>query len=324
MVASMRALRLSHHKKPSLVEVPTPEAGAGEARVRVHMAGVCSTDLHLARGYKGGFEGTLGHEFVGHVDQCPDAPEWLGRRVVAEINVGCQRCSRCEGAVGPNHCGSRQVVGILGRDGCFADWIVLPIGLLHAVPDDLPDRRAVFTEPVAAALRVMEQVHVRPGARVAVLGDGKLGQLITQALLSVTTPTLIGRHPAKLAIAEARGARVALGEEEWGTFELVVEATGTEAGLREALARVRPTGTIVLKSTFHGLTHLDTSRVVVSEVTLVGSRCGPFTPAIEALRSASIDPEPLIDAVFELEQGPQALQRAATPGVLKVLLTTGA
>ncbi len=302
---------------------PDPSPQPGEARIRVTLAGICRTDLDVVRGYAQ-FRGVLGHESVGVVDQV--VPEsagegWIGQRVVGEINVGCGTCDICR-RVGPNHCPSRQVPGIHGRDGTFSDYFCLPLGNLHLVPHAVQDRSAVFTEPLAAACQVLDQVPVRPSDRVLVVGDGRLGLLVAQVLvLTGCHLTAVGHHPDKLAILARRGIPVAL-EAEVGDeqADLVVECTGHPGGLAAARRWVRPQGTVVLKSTYPGLVETDLSALVVQEVRLVGSRCGPFTPALRLLESGLVDVESLVTAEYPLEQGLAALAHAGQHGVLKVLL----
>jgi threonine dehydrogenase-like Zn-dependent dehydrogenase len=302
-----------------VVDVREPEPLPGEAVVRVALAGVCNTDLEIVRGYMG-FRGTLGHELVGVVEAHPD-PSWVGARVTAEINLACGACPLCARGLG-RHCPTRTVLGILDKDGCFAEKVTLPAANLHRVPDGVPDGAAVFAEPLAAAFEIVEQVHVDPSARVLVLGDGKLGLLCALVLAEgCADVTLAGRHEAKLAHARARGVRAtnveALASQK---FDVVVEATGHAEGLALALSRVRPRGTIVLKSTFAGAPTVDTAKLVIDEIHLVGSRCGPFSPALRALATKRIDPTPLVSDTFSLADGVLALERARTPGVLKVLI----
>jgi threonine dehydrogenase-like Zn-dependent dehydrogenase len=313
----MRALRQTDPLV--LVDAPEPEPARGEAIVRVRLAGVCSTDLELLRGYAG-FTGILGHELVGEVVICEDA-RWIGARVVAEINATCGSCEACLGGR-RSHCVARTVVGIRGRDGAFAERVRVPIANLHRVPDHAADEQAVFTEPLAAAMRILEQVAVAPGERVAVVGDGKLGLLVARVLARHGAEvTVVGRHARKLAIAEQFGARVAApGELAAKSVPFVVEATGNAAGLAHALALVRPAGTLVLKSTIADHGSVATTGVVVDEITIVGSRCGPFAPALAALADGSIDPRPLVDHIVPLADAPRAIELARTPGTLKVLL----
>lgn len=312
----------------SLRDVPVPTPPPGEALIRVTRAGICNTDIELARGYMA-FQGIPGHEFVGVVEQSPD-PAWVGRRVVGEINANCGTCETCR-AGRPTHCPHRTTLGIAGRDGAFAEYVALPAHLLHAVPDDVSDDEAVFTEPLAAALEVLQQVQVTPTDRVVVLGDGKLGLLIAQALgMTGAEVTAIGRHAEKLAILDRRGIRTSVGGA--GVVpgvDIVVEATGSVAGFKQGRALVRPRGTLVLKSTFAGdlapllagdggLNFL--SALVVDEITLIGSRCGPFAPALRLLAEGRIDVQSLIHARYPLSDALAAIDHAQRPGVLKVLL----
>jgi threonine dehydrogenase-like Zn-dependent dehydrogenase len=300
-----------------------PEPAAGEARVRVLMAGICNTDLELVRGYYP-FTGIPGHEFVGRVEAAPGAGPWEGRRVVGEINASCGACAACAAHRRP-HCERRTVLGIRGRDGAFAEWLTLPLANLHAVPDTLPDETAVFTEPLAAALQIQEQVPIGPRDRVVVVGDGKLGNLVAQTLaLTGCELTAIGRHPAKLALLADRGIATGLaGSVPQGQADVAVECTGNADGLELARTAVRPRGTIVLKSTYRGRTSLEASRVVVDEITLVGSRCGPFAPALALLAAGRVDVRPLVQARFPLPEAVAAFAEAARPGVMKVLLELG-
>lgn len=312
---------------PRVHEVEAPAIGGDEALVRVRLAGVCSTDLEIARGYKGGFRGVMGHEFVGEVAQVGSGANdgWLGKRVVGEINIGCGGCDLCRRGLG-KHCRRRAALGISGHDGVFAEYVALPVANLHAVPDSVPDEAAVFTEPLAAALEICEQLHITPSQRIVVIGDGRLGLLVAMALNRTGAQvTLLGRTPAKLAIAQSAGVATAL-TGETGPFldapaDIVVEVTGSPQGFTLARQLVRPMGTIVLKSTYAGdLEHFDASALVVDEITLVGSRCGPFAPALRLLEHGAIDPRPLIHARYPLAQGVEALEHAAAKGVLKVLI----
>ena len=306
-----------------VAEVDAP-GRAGEALVRVRLSGICNTDLEIARGYAG-FEGTLGHEFVGVVERAPGAPELEGRRVVGEINAGCGRCELCA-AGDPRHCPARTVLGIVGRDGAHAEFLQLPAVNLVPVPDGVPDERAVFAEPLAAACAVLERVRVGPEARVAVVGDGKLGLLCAQAVrvLSGARVTLVGKHARKLDIAARRGVEAwMLGDvpaQARRSFDVAVEASGSPGGLRTALGLLRPRGTLVLKSTFHGATELDAAPVVVDELSIVGSRCGRFPPALELLARDAVEVESLVGDEFPLADALAAMRRAAEPGVLKVLI----
>lgn len=300
-------------------DVGVPEPGPDEALVRVRMAGICNTDVEIARGYMG-FEGILGHEMVGVVEAAPD-PAWVGKRVCAEINLACGDCEACLRGLG-RHCPNRRVLGILGKDGCFAEHVTLPLANLHEVPEGPPDAVAVFTEPLAAAYEILQQVPVDPDARVLVLGDGKLGLLVTMVLVTAGAGvTLVGKHEDKLTIARRAGARTTTPDalHDRG-FDVVVEATGSPSGLAMALDRIRPRGTLVLKSTFHGAPEVDTAKIVIDEIHLVGSRCGPFPPALRALETTRIDPTPLVTATRPLADAVNAFEEAQKPGVLKILL----
>ncbi len=299
-------------------DAPRPIPPPGEALVRVRVAGVCNTDLELVRGYYP-FTGVPGHEFVGEVEAAPGAPEWVGRRVVGEINAACARCAACARQE-PTHCERRTVLGIKGRDGALAEHLVLPIANLHIVPDSVPDEVAVFTEPLAAACRITEQVALE-GRRVVVIGDGKLGLLAAQVIAQGGADLLvIGRHPDKLSHLSRRGIATALNAPQGLRADVVVECTGNPDGFAMARRLVRPRGTIVLKSTYHGEAQVNLSAAVVDEVTLVGSRCGPFAPALALLTAGRVDVTPLVHARFRLAEAGAAFAEAARPGVLKVLV----
>lgn len=299
---------------------PRPEPPTGEALVRVRLAGVCATDRELARGYMG-FCGVLGHEFVGEVVESAE-PSWLGQRVVGDINAACYRCPTCL-AGRHTHCPHRTTLGIMGRDGAFADYLCLPLPNLHAVPAHVPDEQAVFVEPLAAACQIPERVAIRPTDRVIVVGDGKLGLLVAAVLrLTGADLLLIGRHRHKLAIAQSWGIATALSAAELAErqADVVVECSGHPAGFALARRLLRPTGTLVMKSTYHGQLEVDISALVVDEITVVGSRCGPFAPALRLLAAGLVDPTPLITACYDLAEGEAAFARAAEAGTLKVLL----
>jgi threonine dehydrogenase-like Zn-dependent dehydrogenase len=304
---------------------PDPEPGDGTAVVAVRLGGVCNTDLEIVRGYMD-FTGVLGHELVGVVDDGP--AEWLGRRVVAEINFACGTCASCRGGL-RRHCPTRRVMGILNADGAFAERVAVPVANLHPVPDALADESAVFVEPLAAAFEILEQLALEPSAwrdvRALVLGDGKLGLLVAQVLQHAGARVrVVGRHPEKLAILEARDIETTLAPVDgWAPserFDVVVEATGTIAGFEAAVAATRPRGTLVLKSTVAGRHDLDLAPLVIDEIQVVGSRCGPFAPALASLAAGDIDVSPLVAARVPLAQGTEALRLAGERGALKVLL----
>lgn len=295
------------------------EIPAGEVRIRPTLLGVCRTDLELMSGYYP-YRGVLGHEFVGVVEDGPE--QWLGKKVVGEINATCGRCRHCQSGR-PRHCNDRTVLGIVGRDGCFADSFQLPARNLLLVPDGMPDECSVFTEPLAAAMRILEQVDAVPGDRWLVVGDGRLGQLVARVLAGTGIElTVLGRHERKLSLLSGLGIAVTKDSQSItaGEFDVAVECTGNSSGFETARAALRPMGTLVLKSTYAGALELDASGLVVDEIQLVGSRCGPFAPALAALAEGVIDPRDLIDEEFALEDGVQALQKAAEKGVMKVLL----
>ncbi len=315
----MRAVHLENGRV-MVRRAPLPRRPPGFALIRLLAAGICNTDLELLRGYYR-FRGRPGHEFVGEVVEA-DTPDMIGRRVVGEINLACGACDWCRRGLG-RHCPKRAVLGILGHPGAFANYLTLPEVNLHPVPDSIPDEHAVFAEPVAAACEILDQVRIPKGAAVAVLGDGKLGLLIAQVLRAWGAEVrLFGRHRSKLRIAEAAGVDVQLAGRKLpeAAYDWVVEATGSAAGLPAAVKLARPRGTVILKSTVHGLVELDTAPVVVNEITLVGSRCGRFEPALRLLRQGTIRLEEMIAARMPLERAPEAFALAASKGVLKVLL----
>jgi len=312
-------LALYFDGQPALKEAPRPEPGPGEVLIRVRLAGICRTDVEVLRGYHG-FRGIMGHEFLGEVAGPGDSP-WLGQRVVGEINLGCGACDLCREGLA-RHCRARRVLGLLNHDGAFAHYLTLPAANLHAVPPEVPDVWAVFTEPLAAALRVQEVAPVSPDARVLVVGDGMLGLQISWVLaLTGAEIHLAGHHEEHLALARPRGVAAFLAAHlPPGDYDIVVEASGDPSGLELALGRVRPLGTVVLKSTYVGRYPLDPAALVVPEVRLVGSRCGPFAGALRLLRDGRVDPRPLIHRTFPLSQGLEALAWAQRPAALKVLI----
>jgi threonine dehydrogenase-like Zn-dependent dehydrogenase len=297
---------------------PTPELRDGFAIVRVRLAGVCNTDLEIVRGYMG-FRGVLGHEVVGVVEAGPAAS--VGARVTAEINFACGACDACARGLG-RHCPTRTVMGILGADGALAERVRVPVANLHRVPDGVSDEDAVFTEPLAAAFEILEQVRVEPGARAVVLGDGKLGLLAAQVLAGAGARVLaVGKHDEKLAILERRGVEtVRLDAYRPEPVGLVVEATGSAMGFALASAATRPRGTLVLKSTVADEARVSLAKLVVDEITVVGSRCGPFTPALQALAERAVDVASLVSARLPLARADEALRLAGERGVLKVLV----
>jgi alcohol dehydrogenase len=297
-----------------------PRRPDGFALIRLICGGICNTDLELQRGYYG-FTGTPGHEFVGEVVGA-DTPALVGKRVVGEINLACGGCEWCRRGLG-RHCPRRTVLGIVKHPGAFREFLTLPERNLHVVPESIPTEAAVFTEPLAAACEILDQVKIPRGAPVAVLGDGKLGLLIAQVLQAHGSRVhQFGRHKDKLAIAETTGVvgEVARKLPE-AAYDWVVDATGSAEGLRQAVGMTRPRGTVIMKSTVHGLVGIDAAPVIVNEITLVGSRCGRFQPAIELLRQRAVNVAPMISDCIALADAPRAFRRAGQRGVLKVLLT---
>ncbi len=317
----MKALRFEDNQL-KLADVARPMKES-EAVVRVLKSGICNTDLEIVRGYAG-FSGTIGHEFVGVVEAVADAPHLIGKRVVGEINAGCGRCEIClQGDA--RHCPDRTVLGIVGRDGAHAEFLNLPSRNLLEVPDAVSNEQAVFVEPLAAAFGITEQVSIEDDTKVAVIGDGKLGNLCAQSLaLKSDNVLLIGKHKEKLALIRARNIESVLLENALKLkkiFDVVVEASGSESGFNLALDLLKPRGKLVLKSTFHGAAKWQAWRVVVDEITIVGSRCGRFAPALELLVNKSVDVESLISEKLSLSDGVKAMSRAEQKGVMKVLLS---
>ncbi len=327
LIYANNTLRLDHH-------LPPPAPKSGEALIRVTMAGICNTDIEITRGYLA-FQGVPGHEFVGVVEEINSAPaqkshkHLLGKRVVGEINAACHRpdCFYCSRDM-PTHCPNRTTLGIGGRDGAFADYLTLPLENLHIVPDELSDEEAVFVEPLAANFEILEQAHIKPTDVVIVLGDGKLGQLAAQVLaLAGCDVRMVGKHPEKLTLPEQRGITTYLLDnvehvlaDVGRRVDIVVECTGSAHGLELALRLVRPRGTVILKSTVADKSTLDLAPIVIDEIRVLGSRCGPFQPALRALTRRTLDVIPLISARYSLDNALDAFEYAIKPGVLKVLL----
>lgn len=315
----MRAVTLTGGNLSVVEDRRPPATEADESLVRVSMAGICSTDLELVKGYMG-FAGVLGHEFVGVVERSGD-PNWVGARVVSTINFGILESPENR-EFGDEHDPNRSVLGIVNRDGAMADYVTVPTRHLLRVPDDVNDRQAVFTEPLAAALRIRQQILVPPTARVAVVGPGRLGMLIGRVLsFAGVDVTMLGRTEESLQLADDWGLATALAcDVDDDSFEIVTESTGSPQGLRHGLRIVKPLGTLVMKSTYAGSLNVDLTKVVVGEINLVGSRCGPFEPALRLLSQNAIDTESMIDAVYSASESIEAFQHAARRGVRKVLL----
>lgn len=313
----MQALWLEGNQL-DLREVTRP-AKPGEALIRILKAGICATDLELVRGYYP-YRGIIGHEFVGEVVTAEDH-SWVGKRVVGDINVSCGSCEQCLSGRS-THCENRTVLGIVNRDGAFAEFTTLPLSNLHPVPAAVPDEKAVFTEPLAAAFEIQQQAHVQPTDRVLVVGAGRLGQLIAQTLtLTGCDLHVAARHTYQKRILSQRGIKLIAEEDvQLARWDIVVEATGSPDGFSFARRAIRPRGTLVMKSTYKGEMSVDFSSIVVDEITLIGSRCGPFEPALRLLERGEVDPSVLIAAEFKLGEVLQAFDQAAQPGVLKVLV----
>lgn len=318
----MKALRFENNKLDlSEIEIPSHK---DEALIRLVKTGICNTDIEIVKGYAG-FEGTIGHEFVGIVEESNDSPELVGKRVIGEINVGCGVCQKCSNG-DSRHCYQRTVLGIINRDGCHAEFLTLPTRNLLEVPDEVSNEQAAFAEPLAAAFGITEQVEIVPETRVAVIGDGKLGILCAWALaLKSDNLKLIGKHRNNLTAAEKGGNVEGIllddAKKLVKEFDVVVEASGSESGFETALDLTKPRGKLVLKSTFSGKPRWEAWRVVVDEITIVGSRCGMFSPALDILKSGKLDVETLISEEFPLSKGVDAMARATQKGVMKVLLS---
>lgn len=317
----MKGIWLENRQLQLRADIPIPEPPPGEALVRVLRAGICNTDLELLRGYYP-YTGVLGHEFVGVVEQGPE--HLINQRVVGEINAVCGHCRFCRSGQ-PTHCENRTVLGIVNRHGAFAEYLCLPVENLHPVPENVPTDIATFTEPLAAALEIQQQVTFSRDDRVLVVGDGKLGLLVAQTLaLTGCQLLVVGRHPDKLAHLEARGIQTGLVDAVTDrAFDISVECTGNPEGFAIAQRSLRPRGTLVLKSTYAGKLSLDASALVVDEITLIGSRCGVFPPALKLLAEEKVDVKPLIHTSYPLTEALTAFETAQHRGVLKVLLVIG-
>jgi len=303
-------------------DYPVPEPSEGEALIRVSMAGICNTDIEITKGYMD-FKGVIGHEFVGVVEKVKgDGKEWVGKRVVGEINCGCGLCEYCQRGL-KNHCPSRGVIGIFERDGAMAEYLTLPVENLFEVPEGLLDKEAVFVEPLAAGFEILRQVRIEPEHRVLVMGDGKLGLLVASVIKDINKDvTLAGRHEEKMRVALRMGIRTAFASEinKKGYYDIVVDATGSAEGLGMAIQLVKPRGTIVLKSTVAERKDMNLAPIVINEITLVGSRCGPFRPAIDALQKGLIDVRPLITGIYPFSRAEDAFRRAMEKDSLKVII----
>ena len=314
----MKGLWLENNQLELRTNIPIPEPPPGEALVRVLRAGICNTDLELIKGYYP-YTGIIGHEFVGIVEQ--GLKQLINQRVVGEINAACGNCRFCRRGQ-PTHCENRTVLGIVNRNGAFAEYLSLPIENLHLVPENVSTAAATFTEPIAAALEIQQQIQISKDDRVLVVGDGKLGQLIAQTLaLTGCELLVVGRHEDKLINLAGKGIKTGLADSVTDRyFDISVDCTGNPEGFNIARRALRPRGKLILKSTYAGNLSLDASSLVVDEITLIGSRCGPFVPALELLATGKVDVQYLIDSSYPLSQGLEAFEKAKTKGVLKVLL----
>lgn len=301
---------------------PVPEPVQDEALVKVSMAGICNTDIEITKGYSG-FKGVIGHEFVGIVERINSKNQsLLGKRIVGEINCGCGKCDYCKKGL-KNHCPDRNVLGIVNKDGAFAEYLTLPLENLHIVPENVSDEEAVFTEPLAAAFEITKQIQIKPDDQILIMGDGKLGLLISFALhISHSNLILTGRHDNKLQIAKVKGIETLLFNKLpiKKDYDIVVDATGSAEGFETALKLVKPRGIIILKSTIASKKELNLAPVVVDEITVIGSRCGPFEPALDALSKKIIDVKPLITGIFHFDKAREAFERAIAKDALKVII----
>lgn len=312
----MKAVYFDGSKISLKTDYPNPKSG--EALVKVRLAGICGTDLEMIQGYAS-YVGILGHEFVGEVVES-DNKNLIGKRIVGEINAGCCKCQMCADGL-ERHCPNRTVLGIYKRDGAFAQYLSLPEKNLHIIPDSVSDEQAVFVEPLAAAFEIEEQLKIKSDAKIAVLGDGRLAQLIVRVLrINHTNITCFGKHKEKLDMASKLGIQTKIGItlEDEHSFDVVVEATGSESGFLDTMKLAKPRGTVVLKSTIASKNRLDLTTAIVNEITFVGSRCGPFRPAIQALATGAVSVDDLIDSVYSLDDLDEAL--VAAKNKLKVLL----
>ena len=320
----LQAVMLKNGELSQASDFESCDLSEGELLLKLRLAGICRTDLELVAGYYP-FSGVLGHEFVAEV--IGGGSRYEGQRVVGEINASCQSCDFCKVEMGL-HCPHRTVLGIVGRNGCFSNQFWLPERNLHIVPENVPDESAVFVEPLAAAFRIVEQVPMNSKQRWLVVGDGRLGQLVARVLaLQGVQLTVLGRHSRKLSLLERLGIQttrevedVVPAEGSCGTFDFAVDCAGNSGGFDVARKALRPQGTLVLKSTYSGSLSCDASACVVDEIRIIGSRCGPFEPAIASLASGAIDPRDLIDAEFGLSEAMEAFSKASEKGVMKVLL----
>ncbi len=307
--------------KLSLRRIDKPVPARNEALIKILLAGICKTDIEIVKGYMN-FKGVLGHEFVGLVEESAN-PDLIGKRVVGEINIGCGVCDQCAKGM-ERHCGTRSVLGISAKDGVFAEYVCLPESNLHVVSEKISDDAAVFTEPLAAAIEIMEQIHVDPSTRALIIGDGRLGLLICMVLrLTGCSITVLGKHPDKMRLFENYSAAAVHFDDTEKLdrkYDLVVEASGSPSGWNSAIRHVAPRGVIALKSTYHGEFNFNPAPLVINEITVTGSRCGPFAPALRLMESGLVDPTPLISEVHALEDSERAFEIAGRSKSLKILV----
>jgi threonine dehydrogenase-like Zn-dependent dehydrogenase len=315
----MKALKFNGGKLDYITNYPEPR-NEEESLIKVRLAGICGTDLEILEGYMA-YHGILGHEFIGTVVKSKNK-DLVGKRVVGEINVGCEKCNLCKEGM-QRHCPNRSVLGILNRDGAFAEYLSLPEKNLHVLPDYISDEQAVFVEPIAAAFEIREQVFLKPDWKIAIVGDGRLAQLIVSVLKTTCQDiTCYGKHKYKLERLEKMEikTRIGISEKDGHFFDFVVEATGSNSGFLDALKLVKPRGSIILKSTISSKENLDLTPAVVNEISLVGSRCGPFRPAIEAIANGTVSVEGLIHSIYPLDRFKEAFEEARKSNVLKIIL----
>ena len=314
----MRALVFDKNLKYKK-DYPDPVPSKDEALIKITHAGICNTDLEITKGYMG-FHGIPGHEFVGIVAKC-GRKNLIGRRVVGEININCGRCSECLNHLG-NHCHNRSVLGILNKDGVFAEYATLPVNNLHILPDEVSDKEAIFVEPLAAAIEILDQVRIIASHKVCVLGDGKMGILVAQVLATTGCDLLVsGHHREKLSILDELDIKTSCKEQLSSShFDIVVDCTGSRSGIERGINIVKPRGTVVIKTTVAKKGDVDLNKVVVNEITLIGSRCGPFPAAIKAINSGSVNLSPLIGKTFHIEDGVRAFQYALDKNSLKIII----